>query len=458
MREIITRAIRETIPMFFCNPAQFHGDTGIMHFLYHRMMKHGEDKVFRTSKYGKKTLLLQSEHYTSLPYLQKGITPTSARMDYAFLNPDSIPEDGNISRKRIPAMIGFEVGRNKNLEKMGNMLADHDCPNPKPGDAAKLIRELRFASMKSAYLLEFYDNAEYLDDAHTVLREVKSVCESLNLQGLNVIVAMKGENNVHGWVSAYPEDFRMQLQLEYAPLPENAPTIGSKTVPHGKFMDYCGPCNKALLRQLKTEFPAECRWGRISMTIRRSGCLWMRITNQEHPEGETIQEIHPTLAEVFQKEGIDILDDDYVIFPESVDESFSKHVLDALQKVLEGPTPKPPVQMSNYEHYCCHCSPSNLLLQNKLNEMFPIAIAQASCLWGHLSMSVRQKYRKPDELVMRICNKEHQNGEMIREIDSQLVQAFVVRGISVNNGQVRFPTGEEPQFVEKVIDALKSIL
>ena len=103
MREAIEKSIRETIDAFLSNPFQFHGDTGIMHFLYHRMMTHCGDSVFKQSPNGVKTLLLQSEHYTALPYLHKGNSPTSARMDYAFIDHASVPPDGKLSKKNIPA-------------------------------------------------------------------------------------------------------------------------------------------------------------------------------------------------------------------------------------------------------------------------------------------------------------------------------------------------------------------
>jgi hypothetical protein len=164
MCEFIDRSIRETVDAFLSNPTQFHGDTGIMHFLYHRMMTHGGDSVFKQSPNGVKTLLLQSEHYTTLPYLQKGKSPTPARMDYAFLDQASVPPNGMLLKKNMPAAIGFEVGRNKAIEKMGQIEADCDCKTTKPGDAAKLIRELRCAGMGSAYLLEFYDGAEYCEE------------------------------------------------------------------------------------------------------------------------------------------------------------------------------------------------------------------------------------------------------------------------------------------------------
>ena len=41
---IISSALRDTVNEFIRNPHQFHGDTGIKNFLYHRLMTHGGDR------------------------------------------------------------------------------------------------------------------------------------------------------------------------------------------------------------------------------------------------------------------------------------------------------------------------------------------------------------------------------------------------------------------------------
>ena len=69
----VEKAITETAILFLKNPWQFHGDTGIMHYLYHRVLSHGgEDLFHRAEPDGTVTLMFESEHYTKEVYLRKG--------------------------------------------------------------------------------------------------------------------------------------------------------------------------------------------------------------------------------------------------------------------------------------------------------------------------------------------------------------------------------------------------
>ena len=55
------------------NPWQFHGDTGIMHYLYHRVLCNGGDRLFHSSaSVDVGTLLFQSGFYTPGVVPQEG--------------------------------------------------------------------------------------------------------------------------------------------------------------------------------------------------------------------------------------------------------------------------------------------------------------------------------------------------------------------------------------------------
>lgn len=457
MHAVIEKSIRETVDTFLNNPSQFHGDTGIMHFLYHRMMTHAGDAVFHDGPNGTKCLLLQSEHYTTLPYIHKGSSSTFARMDYAFIDPQFIPPDGKLPKKKSPTMIGLEVGRNKAIEKMGDMEATQDCKAAKPGDAAKLIRELRFSNMQSAYLLEFYDNAEYYKEAKAVWQAVTKTCEGLSIKGLCFVLVMKGDTNAGNWVSVYPPEWAAELVWPYESLPEQSPATGTQEA--GSFLDVCGPSNKALLVTLRREFSQECTWAKYSMTVRRPGVLWMRVTNQKHPNDEGIQEIHPQFADSLEKAGIDVVDGDCVEFPDGLDQGFVDRVIQALRISLQNVGPGPVQGASNYETFCASCGPCNRLLQRELRAQSPYHGTR--CLWGEShTMTLRQKGRRPDALVVRITNTKDKQGERMQDIDPRLVEALGKQGIPVTSGRVSFPDAElewQP-FVDRVMKALLSVL
>lgn len=241
LQPVIDKAVADTARAFLNNSLQFHGDTGIMHYFYHRMMTHGQDVLFKQCASGVKALLLQSEQYTTQKYLYKGQNATGGRLDFAVIDPDAVPSDGYVPES-LPAYIGFEVGRNKALDKMGNILADSDALNVKPGDAAKLIRELRFGKMKAGYLLEFYTDEQFCGDATHVFQQVVKACGDLGIAGMHIMSVVRGNVPNHGQVSVFPPGWNNSLQLSTSSLPTpQLPQPSSCQNPPLTTLDICRP-------------------------------------------------------------------------------------------------------------------------------------------------------------------------------------------------------------------------
>lgn len=211
----VDEAIRETTLAFLNNPSQFHGDGGIARFLYACLVK--RDAVWRHSSNGINTLLVQSEHCTQLVYRRNCRNGTKGRFDLAIADPSSISPAG-ILAQRAPAIVGFEVGIQKTLDKMGDMTAGREHERPRRGDAAKLIREILLAGMKGAYLLEYY-NDQRLGDARYVFDTVARTCHQLQVENLRAAFVVKREGVNQGYLSVYPASWRDQLQLDLPDLP-----------------------------------------------------------------------------------------------------------------------------------------------------------------------------------------------------------------------------------------------
>ena len=210
LRPVIDIAVGDTIRAFLNNSLQFHGDTGIMHYFYHRMMTHGSELLFAGCPNGVRALLLQSEQYTTLKYLQGGQTPSKGRLDFAVVDPNGVLPDGRVSVE-APLLIGFEVGRNKALDKMGEINAPCEEETTKPGDAVKLIRELRSGKMRTGYLLEFYTDQQFVGDAAYVFETVCAACNRLDVSGMHVLSVVR-DNQGRGKVSLFPDAWRDRIQ------------------------------------------------------------------------------------------------------------------------------------------------------------------------------------------------------------------------------------------------------
>ena len=90
--KIANKSVKETIEMFFKYPFGFHGDTGIQHYLYHRILSNASSKIYwkYAGNSNIQTLLFQSEVYTECTYQNKGQRPGRGRFDMAFVAPPNI--------------------------------------------------------------------------------------------------------------------------------------------------------------------------------------------------------------------------------------------------------------------------------------------------------------------------------------------------------------------------------
>ena len=337
-KAVMNTAIRETVTAFFANPWQFHGDTGIMHFLYHRVLTHGDDVVF-LRRAQQATLLFQSEHYTALAYLQSGAKEKSGRFDFAFVDPDRIPLNGDV--RKAPAIAAIEVGRNKDLAKMGDFAAPETASNVRPGDAAKLIREMRYCGLPLAYLIELYDDPQRAVLAPHVFAAVAEAADDAGLNGLHVIVGVRGADSVPH-VAVYPPEWRSDLKVEYPGLQSAAQNNPPRRGDIDDFVKRCGPTNQQLQKRIRDAFPKSGRWGRITMTVRSSRGQEARVTNLSYAQergrpAEELLEISDGLMVALRECGIPLREDGTVAIPggERCDDEFVEGVRRALQRSLE---------------------------------------------------------------------------------------------------------------------------
>ena len=250
----IDQAVIQVISEFIGNPYQFHGDTAIMHSWYHWTRDSGRDLLFQPPYPGPaRTLLLRSEHYTLLKYLDRGSKPSPGKIDYAIVRPDSIDRDGKIDAQK-PVLIGIEVGISKALDDMGNMAAPVTEERVQPGDAAKLIREIRFKQMEAGYLLEFYDSREEANKAYELFEGVsKAVRASLPETDarLRIAIIVYRGPALEPMAAFHPTEWgdliRRGVQRPLAQLVRD-PEIDADTRRKSleEFKRWCGPCNAAL--------------------------------------------------------------------------------------------------------------------------------------------------------------------------------------------------------------------
>ncbi len=210
--EWVEKAIAETAALFLKNPWQFHGDTGIMHYLYHRVLSHGgEDLFHRAEPDGTVALLFESEHYTTEFYLHKGKRESPGKLDFALLDPGSVTREGHVRRgkRSSPAIAGIEVGLGKSVKKMGDMAAEEAAQKVRPGDAAKLIRAIKFGRLRHGFLLEFYSKPESERDARRVFNAVLAAADGL--AGFHFLVLVAGNNNLPPKASVYPGGWKAKI-------------------------------------------------------------------------------------------------------------------------------------------------------------------------------------------------------------------------------------------------------
>jgi len=345
--ECLDKSIKDTAELFLKNPWQFHGDTGIMHYLYHRMLCNGERRLFhRAPPDGTDTLLFESEHYTKEAYLHRGEQESPGKLDFALLDPSSITREGRV-RRGLPAIAGIEVGLDKRVKKMGDMTAERTARPVRPGDAAKLIRAIRFDRLRHGFLLEFYRDPASEGRARSVFKAVLAAADGL--AGFHVLVLVAGRGETPPKASVYPEQWKANIGLEGYPEIKREASANQDVDLSSleRFQKHCGRGNLLLQAQLKalTEAHPHAVWLRYSqrrlprsMTVRRLDDRHKitRITTRLR-DSETLCEIDPALTQALSRAGLPISDGRLRI-PDEEDLDFVSKVIKALKTTLGLPS------------------------------------------------------------------------------------------------------------------------
>ena len=225
---IADKSIEETIKAFFECASGFHGDTGLQHYLYHRIFTNSNSAInwFPSGSSSIGTLLFQSEVYTEMSYKgKKAKKSTPGRFDLAFVLPPA--NNDFIIPERLKAVIAFDVGRNKRIKAMGDFRALHDLENPKPGDAAKIIRDLRFGRLQVGYILEFFDwkGPSNYQAAQKIAQELSLYCDEIGQTKCRIAVAAidrEGQPRIWLYPSKWQSDFNPKYKQLHGEEP-NAP-------------------------------------------------------------------------------------------------------------------------------------------------------------------------------------------------------------------------------------------
>jgi hypothetical protein len=325
--QIANSAVRETVQAFFQHPYGFHGDTGIQNYLYHRLLTNaGTRAVWPTDPgFGKSTLLVQVELYTRLTYQNKGKSPSRGRFDLALVDGSKISEEDALPRgDKLPPVVAIEVGKNKEVPSiLGQMDAAEDEEAPMPGDAAKLIRELRFSGLKGGYLLEFFDDRTATASSYRtkeVSEKLASYLEKIGESRLRIVLAtFRKDCEPEVWL--YPTTWAEQMDLPFGNSEQRdglipgkernvevqrwqsaRSTIDEKEPPRRgsesrvSFAEFCGRCSeggRAIQNAFRSNLPSRFSLvhGGLSMTVNlKGGGRIARINNEWHSDGERISD------------------------------------------------------------------------------------------------------------------------------------------------------------------------
>lgn len=228
---IADKSIRQTIDMFFKYPSGFHGDTGLQHYLYHRILTNGRNAICWPSRRasGFKTLLCQCEVPTKMTYQgEEAKRPSPGNFDLAFVTPPLNATNINSnSTRKLRALVAFELGRNKQIPSItGDYEAPKEKKNPRPGDAAKIIRDLRYGVLQVGYILEFFDwkgPANY-QRAQKIAKELSLYCYEIGETSCRIAVAViDGEGQ--GYIRLYPPEWGVRINLKYKQLDFDQKTL-----------------------------------------------------------------------------------------------------------------------------------------------------------------------------------------------------------------------------------------
>ena len=196
--DITLKAVTDTVAKLLKYPFGFHGDTGIRDYLYARLHVHGGKRLdVDDSRPGYSTLLLQSEHYTTLKYKNKGKGGKRARFDIALTLPPK-PKSVDSIRERyaeeLVALFAFELGKNKNKKNvidpaMFNYAVDS---HPRTTDISKLFLDLvHYDDLRQGWAIEFYDSRKINGvSSAKIIDSTLDICKKINLKAGKKLVAV----------------------------------------------------------------------------------------------------------------------------------------------------------------------------------------------------------------------------------------------------------------------------
>ena len=357
--------IRDTIHAFIRHPLGFHGDTGIQNYLYHRLMTNAGNRVIWPPLFGagQSTLLLQVEQYTSLTYQRTGTNPSPGRFDLAFVDAGQL-EASNLGTCTLPAAIAIEVGRNKSAASiLGHVDALEEASGPEPGDAAKLVRELKFGTLKVGYLLEFFDGSKGGNPVGAISRLIQDLVPRVSDMDGRLRIALVGY--VAGGKPAvwlYPNTWAEAVCLDdhdlvmlnkevkispvAVPLKSLRPVRGKATWAGSEsrttFATFCERCSGGgqhlqEVLHLHTGRMFQLLYGGKSMTINHIQLRRVaRIGNTLYRQGEIIEVVNPRFEEGLKKRLGGRMINGQVRIREERDDLFVSAVLDALKDDIGG--------------------------------------------------------------------------------------------------------------------------
>lgn len=354
--QISNAAVHDVINAFFLHPYGFHGDSGIQHYLYHRLITNaGIHAIWPPHEegVGKAYLLLMSECYSTLTYQNTGEKATHGRFDMAFIDPATLPKRFDIYPEKEPkAMVAFEVGKNKSVEKMGQFDAPIFKQNPATGDAAKIIRDVLAGHLNAGYVLEFYDGK--VKNQESTARKIASQLKSYldNNSDNRIYVALVLYSPVaKPTVWLYPKEWEEEMSLPYKKLlivpkisvsekggEENKKEGSENRILFPEFCKRCSAGGAALQDEIRKNFKSRCNnlpYGGKSMTVNFNGRL-LRIGNSYYEHGECIAHMSSQFFKNLQKELPKLRDDSnkYIGIPKEIDEQFIAAIVNAIKSTI----------------------------------------------------------------------------------------------------------------------------
>lgn len=463
------RAILETVYTFIDCPLGFRGDTGIRDYLYHRILSHLENEniVVLNHQNNLKTFLTQSEWNTSLLYKgEEANAPSRGRFDIGILNPEAIKAGDQ------QVFIAFECGRNKPSSKLLTTDIDGLLKNVSPLslDINKIFRELYEKKLSYGYLLEFYDNERNIDDIEQIIENDEHF-RQLNDQ-LRTIILKMGERQGAS-IQFYPESWKSKLtHTESELLKQILNLVGERKKQPAIFEKtdierFCIDCSQGgvklqrALLALKQELPSkladllklqyphpgkENRGRTMTVNHTEHGILF-RITN--HSLGvEKIQEIHPQLQTYFKE----LIHNDSIIIPRSIDEKFIQKVVSSLTAFTQQNTTIAP-HMTRQQRFSHNCNPCGQELQKRIYQKFS-SNPRVKLLYGQGSVFKSMTVNYLDRCLLRIHSKiaDQKTGKEKIVVTDPILKSLLVKR------EIIIPVSIDNVFVDMILSSLSQII